>query len=31
MFVDEVKYFSLKYAWKNTLFKIFVTRVYLAV
>ena len=31
MFVDEVKYFSSKYAWKKTLFNIFVTRVYLAV
>ena len=33
MFVDEVKYFSLKYAWKKilTLFNIFVTRVYLTV
>ena len=29
MFVDEVKYFSLKYAWKKRLFHIFVTRVYL--
>ena len=31
MFVDEVKYFSLKYAWKKRLFYIFVTRVYLTV
>ena len=31
MFVDEVKYFSLIYAWKKTLFNIFVTRVYLTV
>ena len=31
MFVDEVKYFSLKYAWKKRLFHIFVTRVYLTV
>ena len=31
MFVDEVKYFSLKYTWKKTLFNIFVTRVYLTV
>ena len=33
MFVDEVKYFSLKYAWKKilTLFNIFVTRVFLTV
>ena len=31
MFVDEVKYFSLKYAWKKSLFHIFVTRVYLTV
>ena len=29
MFVDEVKYFSLKYACKKTFFNIFVTRVYL--
>ena len=28
MFADEVKYFSLKHAWKKTLFNIFVTRVY---
>ena len=31
MFVDEVKYFSLKYAWKKRLFHIFLTRVYLTV
>ena len=31
MFVDEVKYFSLKYTWKKTLFNIFVTRAYLTV
>ena len=31
MFVDEVKYFSLKYAWMKTFFNIFVTRVYLTV
>ena len=31
MFVDEVKYLSLKYAWKKRLFHIFVTRVYLTV
>ena len=31
MFVDEVKYFSLNYAWKKRLFHIFVTRVYLTV
>ena len=31
MFVDEVKYFSLKYAWKKALSNIFVTRVYLTV
>ena len=29
MFVDEVKYFSLKYAWKKRLFHRFVTRIYL--
>ena len=28
MFVDEVKYFPLKHAWKKRLFHIFVTRVY---
>ena len=28
MSADEVKYFSLKDAWKKTLFNIFVTRVY---
>ena len=28
MFVDEVKYFSLKYAWTKRLFHIFVTRFY---
>ena len=31
MFVDEVKYFSIKYAWKKRLFHIFFTRVYLTV
>ena len=31
MFPDEVKYFSLKHAWKKTLFNIFVTRVDLTV
>ena len=31
MFVDGVKYFSLKYTWKKTMFNIFVTRVYLTV
>ena len=31
MFVDKAKHFSLKYAWKLTLFNIFVTRVYLTV
>ena len=31
MLVDEVKYFSLKYAWKKTLFHIFFTRFYLTV
>ena len=31
MFADEVKDFSLKYAWKKTLFNIFITRVYLAI
>ena len=31
MFVDEVKYFFLKYAWKKRLFHIFVTRFYLTV
>ena len=31
MFVDEVKYFSLKHAWKKTLFNILVTRVFLTV
>ena len=31
MFVDEVKYFSSKYAWKKRLFHIFVTRAYLTV
>ena len=31
MFVDEVQYFSLKYARKKRLFHIFVTRVYLTV
>ena len=31
MFVDGVKHFSSKYAWKKALFNIFVTRVYLNV
>ena len=31
MFVDEVKYFSLKYAWKKRLFHISITRVCLTV
>ena len=31
MFVDEVKYFSLKYVWKKRLFHISVTRVCLTV
>ena len=31
MFVDEVKYLSLKYAWMKTFFNILVTRVYLTV
>ena len=31
MFVDQVKYFYLKYAWKKSLFNVFVTRAYLTV
>ena len=31
MFVDKVKCFYLKYAWKKILFHIFVTRIYLTV
>ena len=31
MFADEVKYLSLKHTWKERLFNIFITRVYLTV
>ena len=31
MFVDEVKYFSLKYAWNKRLFHVFVASLYLNV